>query len=125
MTKALLIVTAIFEVATGLALIAWPSELLALVLGPSFVGSPAGARIAGGVLLALGVGCWLTRDDGEKPNGRRLITTMLAYNIAVALALAIAAIGFKLTGALLWPAVVAHAVLAAFCVTSLRRKTIS
>ena len=124
MTKTLLTVTAVFEVATGLALIAWPSAVIEFVLGPSFASQPAVARVGGGVLLVLGIGCWLTRDDGESPSGRRMVATMLTYNIAVAVALAIAGIGFGLVGAALWPAVLAHAVLATFCVASLRRKQV-
>lgn len=125
MTKTLLTVTAVFEIATGLALIAWPSAVIDLVLGPSFAPQPAVARVAGGVLLVLGVGCWLTRDDGESRSGRRMVATMLTYNIAVAVVLAIAGIGFKFVGVALWPAVLAHAVLAAFCIASLRRKQLS
>lgn len=55
MAKALLILTAIFEAATGLLLMIWPSEVLTLLIGPATTAplGPGGARVAGVVLLAL------------------------------------------------------------------------
>ena len=57
----LLVVTAALEGTTGLALVALPSQLAALLLGSS-LDAPAAmtlARIAGVALLALAVTCWL------------------------------------------------------------------
>ena len=122
MTKALLILTAIFEAATGLLLIIWPSEVLALLFGPK-AGIPlglTGARVAGVVLLILGIACWLTRDRTQRPAGTRMVATMLTYNVAVAAALAAAGIHYG-HGMVLWAAVIAHVALAAWCVASLRR----
>jgi hypothetical protein len=123
MTRLLLIVTAAFEAATGLLLMFWPSEVLELLFGPATAAplGPGGARIAGVALLALGVACWLTRDTGAKPSGKRMITTMLAYNVAVAAVLAAAGIHYAPVGIALWPAVIVHCVLAVWCVTSLRQ----
>jgi hypothetical protein len=123
MTRLLLIITAIFEAATGVLLIFWPSELLALLFGPNpeIPLGLTGARLAGVVLLALGIGCWMTRDHGQRPAGKRMITTMLTYNVAVAAALAAVGIRYGLHGIILWAAVAAHVVLAAWCVASLRR----
>jgi hypothetical protein len=122
MTRLLLIVTAAFEAATGLLLMFWPSEVLELLFGPATVAlGPGSARIAGVALLALGVACWLTLDIGAKPSGKRMITTMLAYNVAVAAVLAAAGIHYAPVGIALWPAVIIHCVLAVWCVTSLRQ----
>jgi hypothetical protein len=121
MTRLLLIVTALFEVATGVLLLAWPSELLTLVLGPTSVSMGlTGARVAGAVLLMLGVACWFKREAGQLPAGRRLIAILLAYNIAVAAVLAIAGVRYGFAGIALWPVVAAHAALAAWCAASLR-----
>jgi hypothetical protein len=123
MTRLLLIMTAVFEAATGLLLMIWPSEVLALLFGPGSAAplGPGGARVAGVVLLALGIACWLTRELGPTPAGRRMITTMLAYNVAVAAVLAAAGIHYAPVGIALWPAVIIHCVLAVWCVTSLRQ----
>ena len=125
MTKALLILTAIFEAATGLLLMIWPSEVLTLLFGPATAAplGPGGARVAGVVLLALGIACWLARDRGQSPAGRRMITTMLTYNVAVAAVLAAAGIRYAPVGIALWPAVIAHCALAAWCVASQRQGT--
>ncbi len=123
MTKALLILTAIFEAATGVLLIIWPSEVLALLFGPATAAplGPGGARVAGVVLLALGVACWLSRDRAQTPAGNRMVATMLAYNVAVAAVLAAAGIRYAPVGIALWPAVIAHCALAVWCASSLRR----
>jgi hypothetical protein len=122
MTRLLLIVTAVFEAATGLLLLIWPSEVLELLFGPATTAplGPGGARVAGVVLLALGIACWFARDRGQSAAGRRMITTMLTYNIAVAAVLAAAGIRSAPVGIALWPAVVAHCALAVWCVASLR-----
>jgi hypothetical protein len=123
MTRLLLVVTAAFEAATGLLLMIWPSGVLALLFGPATAAplGPAGARVAGVVLLALGVACWFARDHGQRSAGKRMITAMLTYNVAVAAVLAAAGIRYAPVGIALWPAVIAHCLLAVWCVASLRR----
>jgi hypothetical protein len=63
--KSLLSVTGALEAATGLVLLIAPSVLVELLLGAA-PGTSAGvtvSRVAGGALLALGVACWLARED--------------------------------------------------------------
>jgi hypothetical protein len=122
MTRLLLIVTAVFEAVTGLALMMWPSGVLTLLFGPATAAplGPGGARVAGIVLFALGVACWFAREHGLRPAGRRMITTMLTYNVAVAAALAATGIQYAPVGIALWPAVIAHCALAIWCTASLR-----
>jgi hypothetical protein len=102
--KKLLIVIALGEAAAGLALLTAPSLVVPLLLGqePTGVGV-ALARVTGIALLALGIACW--------PG--LLLVGLLTYNAVVAVYLA--CLGFEggLTGVLLWPVVVLHAVLAA------------
>ncbi len=120
--KALPIVTAVIEVGAGLALLGFPSAAAMLLLGTP-LDTPAAltvARVAGTGLLALGVACWLARGDTQSPAARGLVGAMLLYNVAAVAVLAFAGIGFGLHGALLWPAVILHAGMAAWCVAGIR-----
>lgn len=123
MTRLLLIVTAVFEAATGLLLIVWPSAVLAILFGPASAMpiGPTGAQVAGVVLLVLGLGCWFARDREAKPAGRRMVATMLLYNVVIAAILAATGIYYAIAGIMLWAAIMAHLALAAWCVASLRR----
>ena len=122
MMKRFLILTAIIEAATGLALIAMPAIVVRLLLGAEISGAsiPLG-RVAGAALLALGVACWLARDDTQSPATRGLVVAMLMYNIPATAVLAFAGIGLGLHGVALWPAVVLHAAMAIWCIVCLRR----
>ena len=119
--KLLLSITSAVEAATGLLLLAAPSILVELLLGVP-PGSPAGvtvARVTGVALLALGVACWLARDDAASRAAKGLIAAMLLYNVAVVVLLVIAWASKGLSGAGLWPVVLAHTLLAAWCVACL------
>jgi hypothetical protein len=118
--RKLLIVTALVETGTGLALLLSPPLVAGLLLGVS-LDAPAAlvvGRVAGAGLLSLGSACWLARDDGPSRAGRGLVAAMLLYNCAAAAVLANA--GMSLAGVLMWPAVGLHAVLAVWCIASLR-----
>ena len=119
----LLKLTAIIETATGLGLMAVPSVVVRLLLGSPLDTSAAVmlARVAGAALLALGVACWLARDDTQSLTARGLVVAMLMYNIVATAVLAFAGIDSGLHGAALWPAVVLHAAMGAWCVACLRR----
>ncbi len=119
--RKLLIVTAFAEAGVGLALLLSPPLVARLLLGVS-LDAPAAlvvGRIAGAALLSLGGACWLARGDG--PSARRgLVAAMLLYNCIAAAVLAHAGAGVRLVGVLMWPAVALHAVLAVWCIASLR-----
>jgi hypothetical protein len=121
----LLKLTAILEAATGLGLMAVPSVVVRLLLGSPLDTSAAVmlGRVAGAALLALGVGCWLARDDTQSHAARGLVVAMLIYNIAATALLAFAGIGLGLHGVALWPAVVLHAAMGAWCGACLRRSS--
>jgi hypothetical protein len=122
--RTLLVVTALVETPIGVMLLVSPAPVVALLLGVS-VEAPAAlvvARIAGAALLSLGGACWLARDDGPSRARGGLVAAMLLYNSVAVAVLAHAAAGVRLVGVLMWPAVALHAVLALWCVASLRSR---
>ena len=117
--KKLLTLTAIIEAATGVGLLAAPAVLAQLLLGGT-LDTPAAltvARVGGTALLAISVACWLSRE-----NGRALVAAMLLYNVVVAGLLVHSALALALSGLGLWPAVILHAVMTVWCVTTLLRQ---
>jgi hypothetical protein len=118
--KKLLTITAIIEAPTGLGLLAAPSVVVRVLLGAPLDAPPAltVARVAGAGLLALGIACWLARDDG-----RALVVAMLFYNAAAAAILAYAVIGLALSAIGLWPAIGLHTALAGWCAAALKSTT--
>jgi hypothetical protein len=101
--KGALTFAAIAEALTGLALLIVPTLVGRLLLGAELTGAavPA-ARVAGIALIGLSIACW---------PGSTALRGMLTYSALVALYLAYLGLAGGLTGILLWPAVVAHAVL--------------
>ena len=99
----MLVLAAVGEVATGMALLLAPSLVGQLLLGAELTGVAATvARVTGLALIALGVACW----PGTP------LTGMLTYSATVTLYLAYVGIaGGGPTGILLWPAVVLHLIL--------------
>jgi hypothetical protein len=120
--KHLFIVTAVVEVGTGLALAIAPSVPVALLLTSPLsttVGVTVG-RVAGAALISLGAACWLARDDERSRAARGLIVSMLLYNTAAVALLGYAGIVSGLAGVALWPGVLLHVALAAWCIACLR-----
>jgi len=102
--KKVLVLAAVSEAVTGLALLIVPSLIGRLLLGEELAGVAIPvARVLGIALIALGVACW---------PGTPLIG-MLTYSSAVTLYLAYVGFAGGLTGTLLWPAVVLHVILTA------------
>ena len=117
--KPLFMVTAVFEVSTGLALLVSPALVASILIGAPF-DMPADSvvgRVAGAALLALGFACWRARDDGLSSSAIGLVSGMLLYNAFTVLVLAEAGLVLHLFGIGLWPAVVLHAVMAIWCLT--------
>jgi hypothetical protein len=118
--KPLLTISAAIESATGLALLVAPSVPASVLLGSKLettVGSTI-ARVAGAGLLALGIACWLGRDDAV--GARTLVAAMLFYNTAAAAVLIHAGLGLGLSAIGLWPVVALHLALAIWCIACLR-----
>jgi hypothetical protein len=114
----LLIVTAGVEVGVALLLLLLPSIPFALLLGVSSAPPEAVllARVAGAALLAIGVTCFLARGDRDGLAQRGVLTGVLIYDVAAAALLAYAGSVLSMAGIALWPAVVVHTALAAWCV---------
>jgi hypothetical protein len=108
--KAPLIIACVAEAATGLALLLVPSLVGRLLLGEELTGVAIPvARVTGIALIALGIACW---------PGTPLVG-MLTYNAAVTLYLAYVGFTGGLTGILLWPVVILHAILTALLTRAL------
>jgi hypothetical protein len=119
--KTLHTVTAFIEAGAGLALGNCPSFTVALLLG-SPLDTPAAVtlgRLTGAALLALGVACWLARDDAQSRAARGLVAAMVVYNLGAVALFAFAGIGLGLHGVALWPAAALHAVMAVWCIACL------
>lgn len=116
--RALLSITAVVEAATGLALLLAPSLLVEALLGapPDMPVGVTVSRVAGGALLALGFACWNARSDATA-NG--LVASMLLYNVSTIAVLLLAGTRHMIAGTAFWPVIVAHAVLAAWCLACL------
>ena len=119
--KRILMLAAIVEILTGFALIGIPMRVVELLLG---VWAPWTSiwigRIAGVALLSLGVACWPGNDSGPQPAAWR---GMLVYNaLAAACFVYLVTVG-KIGGILIWPAAVAHGVIALALVWTRRSST--
>ena len=96
-----LVLAAVGESVTGVALLVVPSLVGRLLLGEELAGVAVSvARVAGIALIGLAVACW---------PGKALFG-MLTYSAAVTLYLAYLGIGGGFAGVLLWPAVGLHLV---------------
>jgi len=120
----LMIVTALVETGTGLLLLVWPALVFALLFGwrQAAPETLLIGRVAGAGVISIGLGCWPARRDTRTPAQVGVLGGVLVYNFAVAVLLGVAGAGLKMAGILLWPAVVYHAALAAWCVACLPRR---
>ena len=115
--KTLHTVSAVIELGAGLALLAFPSAVVKLLLG-SPLDTPAAValgRLAGAALLTLGLACWLARGDTLGCAARGLVVAMLVYNIGAVVVLGATGVQLPTAGIALWPAVILHAVMAVWC----------
>jgi hypothetical protein len=119
--KSVLTATALFEGATGLALIAIPSTIVPILLGIPFSDDNLHvvSGITGAALVSLAIACWMARNNG--PQAALIVKPMLCYNVIAVLILLYAALGLRLMGMGLWPAIVVHIGLAAWCIVALQK----
>jgi len=125
--KLLLLLAAVIEAGAGLALLLIPTVAVSALVGAP-LNTPTGlvaARIAGAALAALAIVCWQARNGERGSPAIGVIEAMSFYNFAAALVLVYAGIHLELRSALLWPTIVLHLGLGAWCVMTLwfsRRK---
>jgi hypothetical protein len=115
--KLLLIIAAAIEAVTGLSLLLIPTVTVAMLLGAP-LDTPTGlvaARIAGAALVALAIACWQARNGDRGSPATGVVQAMSFYNFAAVMVLVYAGIRLELRSALLWPAIVLHLVLGAWC----------
>jgi hypothetical protein len=107
--KTLLAVKFAIEVLAGLAFALFPSSLFVFLLGAPLDTLGAYAfRMFGAAIFAIGVACWLVREDVVSRAGRGLLTATALYDfLFVAILLTPRFIG-GLSGIALWPTVVLH-----------------
>ena len=103
----ILVLAAVAEAATGLALLFVPSLVGQLLLGAELAGVAATvSRVTGIALIALSGACW---------PGTPLLG-MLIYSAAIAVYFAWLGLSGSSNGVLLWPAAALHLLLTAFLV---------
>jgi hypothetical protein len=111
MLKTLITFASALEIGTGLALLVKPRIVIGLLLGGD---EPALAmalgRVAGILMLALGVACW--PQDGSAASATPPLRAMLIYNAFIASYLAYLFAAEHRGGVLLWPAVALHTAMA-------------
>ncbi len=106
MKNRVLTVAAVGEAATGLVLFVYPPIVIKLLFGTEISGAGmVMSRITGITLIALGVACWPCATVSCALCG------MLTYSALATLYLVYVGFAGGLSGILLWPAVLLHAVL--------------
>jgi len=122
--RALQISTAVIEISTGFALLIFPSVTAELLLGQKLESlvDLSMARFSGAGLLTLGIVCWMVPGQLHSPISRGLVVAMLFYYIAVAGALAFASLHLGLHGSALWPIIVLHAAMSAWCAITMKQR---
>jgi hypothetical protein len=122
--KRLLVTTAVLEAVTGLGLLAFPSVVVTLILGsPLDTGAAVVmARVAGMAILALATACWLARQDEQSRATRGLVSAMVLYNAGIIATLVYGVLYLGVSSIVLWPIILVHAAMGAWCVACLLAK---
>jgi hypothetical protein len=110
--------SAVIELGAGLALLAFPSVVVKLLLGSPLdtAATVALGRLAGAALFTLGMACWRARCAAQNRAASGLVVEMLFYNLAAVTVLASFGLGTTSVGIALWPAVGLHSLMAIWCV---------
>ena len=116
MKKNVLALAATAEAGTGLLLLLWPAIVVRMLFGAEIDGAGViMSRLAGIALIGLGVAYWPGSDT------LRAFYGMLTYTVLVMIYLLVVGKAGH-AGDLLWPAVVAHAILAVLLLLARFRK---
>ena len=115
--RLLILVSAVLETGTGLALLTLPRVVVRVLLGEELFGAGvATSRLCGVALVSLGLACWPESEPAVHRMDRRAVRALLVYNASATAYLGglMALDGDR--GILIVPAIVIHAVLAALLV---------
>jgi hypothetical protein len=117
--KSLLTTTALFEGATGIALLVIPYMVVPFLLGIPFSepGLSIVSGITGAALITLAIANWLYRNTGLQ--AIMMVKSILFYNLTASLVLLYGGLALHLPGIGLWPAFIVHVGLAIWCIFSL------
>jgi hypothetical protein len=121
-TRLLILVSAVLETGTGLALLLLPRFVVRILLGAEPLGvGVAASRLCGLALISFGLACWPEREAAPGHLDRRAVRALLVYNASATtyLAYLMAVDGYR--GLLLVPAIALHAVLAAVLARAVAR----
>ena len=121
--KLLFLTTAAIEAGAGLALLGVPTRFAQLLFAAPLEGAVAltVARVGGMGLLTLAVAAWFASHDSQSCAARGLASAMVLYNLGAALVLGAMGLRSATVGVALWPIVLLHAGMAAWCVAQLLR----
>ncbi len=108
-TKSMLKLCAMFESASGVALITFRNLILSAFLGGGSPGDVELARVAGLAPLLLGLVCWPKGDDDVSA---QILLAQFAYTLLIALYLGYLRLAGGFTSTLLLPTSVLHGLLA-------------
>jgi hypothetical protein len=111
-TRLLILVCAVLETATGLALLTLPRFVVRVLLGAELVGAGvATSRLCGVALISFGLACWPEWEGAQVGLDRRAIRALLAYNASATAYLACLQVLGGYRGIVLLPAIAIHALL--------------
>lgn len=120
-TASLLMIAALIEGATGLALLVVPALVVGLILASDLQGTGLiVARIAGIELVCLALVCGVAARSGQTA---AIAVGMFAYNLLVGAYLAFVGLQMATVGPLLWPAVIVHFAFAALLLGTSRNQS--
>lgn len=115
--KKMLVLSAASEAAFGFVLFIHPPIVVRLLFNAQIADEgTVVSRVAGIVLIALGVACLPSRNPAHSSS--RALLGMLSYSVLVTLYLVYLGIRGEWVGSLLWPAVALHAILTLLLVRS-------
>jgi hypothetical protein len=119
-------VSAAVELGAGIALILAPHAIVSLLIGGTLdsPGAFAVARLAGAALVTLGLICGFASRDSASRAAAGVVAALVFYNVAAVVVLLYARFGMDLSAMGLWPAIVLHAGLAAWCLGCARQPAV-
>ena len=118
--KLFLKITGVVEAITGFGLVIIPSLIITILLGTKLTDKAAliPGRLAGAALITISIACYFLKGDSQS---YLMVKAMLVYNIFSTALLVYASLVVGISGPGLWPAVLLHSGLLAWCILLLKR----